>query len=115
MINICQVDTIVKIINLKERIPICYLDENIKSFSKEKISVFLHFLHNITLSWKLRMTPKFYAMAGWPTTKNLFKLYTIDDPLKETIRDKFLLTKKLMKKLAERIIYWATNPFIFMA
>lgn len=58
---------------------------------------------------------EFYAMAGWPTTKNLFKLYTIDDPLKETIRDKFLLTKKLMKKLAERIIYWATNPFIFMA
>ena len=52
MINICQVDTIVKIINLedKERIPICYLDENIKSFSKEKISVFLHLLHRITLS-----------------------------------------------------------------
>ena len=44
-------------------------------------------------------------MLKMKPTKNLFKLYATHDPLKETIRDKFLLTKKLMKKFAERTIY----------
>lgn len=113
MINICQVDTIVKIINLKERIPILLSRWKYQVIftGKNQCLPTSYSQHNSFM--KIKDDSKILCHGRLTNNKKSIQIACYTWSSLETIRDKFLLTKKLMKKFAERSIEQQIHLFLW--